>query len=55
MVDEIQDQQHLSHLTQTYPDFMMILFYTDSSEKSKQALIVLDSFHEKHLSTQYTG
>jgi len=48
MVDEIQDQQHLSRLTQSYPDFMMILFYTDSSEKSKQALIVLDSFHEKH-------
>jgi len=48
MVDEIQDQQHLSRLTQSYPDFMMILFYTDSSEKSRQALIVLDSFHEKH-------
>lgn len=48
MVDEIQDQQHLSRLTQSYPDFMMILFFTDSSEKSKQALIVLDLFHEKH-------
>ncbi|MFO8163084.1 MAG: glutaredoxin domain-containing protein [Thermodesulfobacteriota bacterium] len=48
MLDEIQNQQHLSHLTQNYPDFMMILFYTDSSEKSKQALIVLDSFHAKH-------
>jgi len=48
MVTEIQDQQQLSHFTQSYPNFMMILFYTDSSEKSKQALIGLDSFHEKH-------
>ena len=48
MLDEIQDQQHLSMLTKSYPDFMMILFYSDSSEKSKQALMILDSFHEKH-------
>ena len=48
MIEEIQDQNYLSSLIKRYPDFMMILFYTDSSEKSKQALIVLDSFHEKH-------
>ena len=48
MIEEIQDHNYLSSLIQRYPDFMMILFYTDSSEKSKQALVVLDSFHEKY-------
>ena len=48
MIEEIRDQKHLSRLTQSHPDFMMILFYTDSSEKSKQTLEVLDSFHRKH-------
>ena len=48
MIEKIRDQKHLSSLTQSHPDFMMILFYTDSSEKSKQTLEVLDSFHRKH-------
>ena len=48
MIEEIQGKIHLSNLIKHYPDFMMILFYTDSSEKSKEALVVLDSFHEKH-------
>jgi len=51
MIEEIRDQGHLSTLAENYTDLMVILFHTDSSEKSKQALTVLSSFHEKHPDT----
>ncbi len=51
MIEEIQSQQHLSDLKKNNPDLMMILFHTDSSEKSNEALEALDTFHKKNSST----
>ncbi len=50
MIEEIQSRQHLSDLKKNNPDLMMILFHTDSSEKSSEALEVLDTFHKKNSS-----
>ncbi|OPX34764.1 MAG: hypothetical protein B1H12_09860, partial [Desulfobacteraceae bacterium 4484_190.2] len=51
MIEEIQSQQHLSDLKKNNPDLMMILFHTDSSEKSNEALEILDAFHKKNSNT----
>lgn len=51
MIEEIQNQQHLSDLKKNNPELMMILFHTDSSEKSNKALQILDAFHRKNSNT----
>lgn len=45
MIEEIESKEHLSRLKEVHSDFMMILFHTQSSEKSNEALKNLDSFH----------
>jgi len=48
MIQEIESQEHLSDLKKSNPELMMILFHSDTSEKSNEALDILAEFHKKN-------
>jgi len=55
MVQEIESQEHLSDLKKSNPELMMILFHSDTSEKSNEALDILAEFHKKIRIKPYSG
>ena len=48
MIGEIQNKIHLNKLKKENSDFLIIIFYTDSSENSKKALDILKMVKEEN-------
>ena len=44
MIEEIRDKKHFEELKNKHKDFLIIIFYTQTSEKSKEALQILEEF-----------
>lgn len=49
MIEEVQNRTHLERLLEANKDFLSIIFYSNSSEKSKEALRVLKTVKKENL------